>query len=73
MKWPWDKARELEARKAALTEDIRHERGAKAEVTVKLENTIADVQNAYGLEEVVRRSLKLMEPRRKTPNERPIS
>lgn len=73
MKWPWDKARELAARKAALTDAIRQERGAKAEVTVKLENTIADVRSAYGLEEVVRRSLKLMEPGRKNPNERPIS
>ncbi len=69
MKWPWDRAHELKQQKAALAEDIRQERGAKAEVTVKLENAISDVRTAYGLEDVVRRSIRLMQPGRKKPDE----
>lgn len=69
MKWPWDRARELQAQKDLLGEEIRQERGAKAEVTVKLENAISDVRTAYGLTDMVRRSIQLMETGHKKPDE----
>lgn len=57
MKWPWDKKVTKHEHQKRLMEEVRYERGNLAATAINVENATADIRKAFGLDDLVRRSI----------------
>lgn len=57
MKWPWTKTVTRSEHQKRLLEEVRQERGNLAVTAVSVENATSDIRKAFGLDELVKRTL----------------